>query len=61
MQGEVTVVGEIAFGVARRLATTRRKVNLNSYHRNRNDYCAADNYWAEILCCNYSAFATVLA
>ena len=39
----------------------RRKVNLNSYHRNRNGYYADRNCWAEILCCNYSPLATVLA
>ena len=36
-----------------------RKVNLNSYHRNRNGYCADRNRWVEILCYSNSAFATV--
>ena len=40
---------------------TRRKINLNSYHRNRNGCCADRNCWAAILCFSYSAFATVLA
>ena len=40
---------------------TWRKVNLKSYHRKRNGYCADCNSWVEILCCSYSAFATVLA
>ena len=34
---------------------TRRKVNLNIHHRNRNGYCAGRNRFAEILCCSYSA------
>ena len=38
---------------------TWRKVNLNSY-LNSNGYCADRSGWAEILCCSYSAFATVL-
>ena len=43
------------------MTTTRRKVNLNSYHRNRNGYCADRNCWSKILCCSYSVFAIVLA
>ena len=43
------------------LILARRKVIPNSYHRNRNGYCTDRNCWAEILCCSYSAFTTVLA
>ena len=44
-----------------RFITRWRKVNLNSYHRNRNGYCAHHNCWAEILPCIYSAFVTILS